>query len=419
MKLPTLSALRGFPDPALERRYRFEQRTGQALWIARLVLVAGAGIVLYWISVLATAPLADALAIVSRQAVFVVILAGFSWAIRRPLYADAWWLDVLLFALVLPFLLLSQDRLLASQDTGWTLPGLLTYGLQTTLACACLVFAAAVRSFLFLVALAAVFLAAVLESRGYPAEIVTYTQFNFLFFGGVIWFLNQVIDRKARAAFLARESLAIERAKSERLLVNMLPEPVAARLKSKEAIADRFDDLVVVFVDLVGFTTLSERLGAERIVELLNAYFERADHACDLFELEKVKTIGDAYMAIAGAITRPPRPAKAAIDFAVHLRAAAAEAGRGFGVDLRLHAGIARGPAIGGVISAKRISYDYWGPTINLGARLMDAAGADGIAVSEAVHRAVADSYAFHPPRTIALKGLGETAVYDLDLAAG
>ena len=71
------------------------------------------------------------------------------------------------------------------------------------------------------------------------------------------------------------------------------------------------------------------------------------------------------------------------------------------------------------MISAKRISYDYWGPTINLGARLMDAAGADGIAVSEAVHRAVADSYAFHPPRTIALKGLGETAVYDLDLAAG
>jgi class 3 adenylate cyclase len=102
----------------------------------------------------------------------------------------------------------------------------------------------------------------------------------------------------------------------------------------------------------------------------------------------------------------------------VWLRGEARAAGRRFGVDLRLHVGIARGPAIGGVISAKRISYDYWGPTINLAARLQDTVGADGIAVSEAIHRTVARSYPFRAPRSVFLKGLGNTPVYDLDLAA-
>jgi len=311
-----------------------------------------------------------------------------------------------------------MDTMVATGSEGWSFNARLCYGLQMAMAFACLCFPAAVPAFFFLTVSSIAYVAAVLVARGYAGDGVVYTVQNYAMFAIVLFYVNWAIDDKARSLFAARISLDAERVKSERLLANILPAPVAARLKSQEHVADRFDDLVVVFVDLVGFTTLSQRLGAERIVELLNAYFECADHACDLFELEKVKTIGDAYMAVAGAITRPPRPAKAAVDFAVHLRGAAAEAGVRFGVDLRLHAGIARGPAIGGVISAKRISYDYWGPTINLGARLMDAAGADGVSVSASVHDAVADSYAFRPARLLALKGLGETPVHDLDLAA-
>ena len=123
-------------------------------------------------------------------------------------------------------------------------------------------------------------------------------------------------------------------------------------------------------------------------------------------------------MAVTNAITRPPRPHKAAIDFAVWLRGEALKVGRDFGTDLRLHVGNASGPAIGGVISAKRLSYDYWGHTVNLAARLQDSVGADGIAVSEPVWRAVRDSYPFHPPRLVMLKGVGETSVYDVDLPA-
>jgi class 3 adenylate cyclase len=93
--------------------------------------------------------------------------------------------------------------------------------------------------------------------------------------------------------------------------------------------------------------------------------------------------------------------------------------GRDFGIDLRLHVGIASGPAIGGVTGAKRPSYDYWGHTVNLAARLLDSVGADGIAVSEPVWREVRDSYPFHEPRSVVLKGVGATQVYDVDLPAG
>ena len=188
-------------------------------------------------------------------------------------------------------------------------------------------------------------------------------------------------------------------------------------MKSDEAIADSFADIVVLFVDLVGFTPLSRQLGPKRIVELLNAYFERADRGTDLFGMEKVKTIGDAYMAVAGALTQPPQPAKAAVDFAIWLRGEAHKVGLEFGVDLRLHVGIASGPAIGGVTGAKRLSYDYWGHTVNLAARLQDSVGADGIAVSEPVWRTVQDIYPFKTPRVVALKGLGATPVHDLDVA--
>ena len=199
--------------------------------------------------------------------------------------------------------------------------------------------------------------------------------------------------------------------------LGVLPAPVAERLKSGETVADAFSDVVVVFVDLVGFTALSQRMGPSRIVGLLDAFFERADQGTDLFALEKVKTIGDAYMAVVGALTRPPRPAKAAVDFAVWLRGEAASVGREFSVELRLHVGIAGGPAIGGVTGAKRLNYDYWGDTVNLAARLQDSIGADGIAVSESVWLAVRDSYPFNPPRPVFLKGFGQTPVYDLDLA--
>ena len=409
----------GFPEPALERRYRFEQRSRQAWFTIRMIYFGVAGIVGYWLIAFATLDVHTALGIVLDQAWFLPILLMFGWAVGRPGYANAWWADIGLFTAIQAPLYRSVVRVVSTQVTGWPFNTQFCYSMMGAMVFACLTFTAAVQPFAFLTLASIFYLAAVLFVHGYSREVMTFTLQNYVFFALMMCFLNVAIDRKARATFLAQTSLSAEREKSERLLANMLPAPIAERLKSQQVIADQFADVVVVFVDLVGFTPLSQQLGSVRIVELLNAFFERADHGTDLFELEKVKTIGDAYMAVTNAITRPPRPHKAAVDFAVWLRDEARKVGRDFGTDLRLHVGIASGPAIGGVISSKRLTYDYWGHTVNLAARLQDSVGADGIAVSEPVRRAVGDSYPFHPARSVVLKGVGATPVYDVDLPAG
>ena len=375
-------------------------------------------IAVYWVVAFATLDRAVAIGVVLDQASFLPLIVLYGWAMSRPEYVDWWWADFAFYALLQPSLYQSISVIAATQETGWPFNAQLTYTLMAAMAFACLNFAASVRPFFALTLASIAYLAAVLVAHGYSREVITHTLQNYVFYAFIVFFLNVAIDRKGRAMFAARTRLHEERLKSERLLANMLPLPIAERLKSQETIADSFDDIVVVFVDLVGFTPLSQQLGPARIVELLNAFFERADQGTDLFGLEKVKTIGDAYMAVAGAITKPPRPAKATVDFAVWLRGQAREVGRGFGVDLRLHVGIASGPAIGGVTGTKRLSYDYWGHTVNLAARLQDAASADGIAVSESVWRRVRNSYVFFAPRSIQLKGVGVTPIHDLDLPA-
>jgi adenylate cyclase len=119
-------------------------------------------------------------------------------------------------------------------------------------------------------------------------------------------------------------------------------------------------------------------------------------------------------MAVAGALTRPDEPARAALGYAHYLLRGTEALGERFGIGFRLKIGISTGPVIGGVISAKRISYDYWGHTINLAARLQDVAPVNGIAVSASTHARVAGHYPFGAPRRVALKGMGEAEVYDL-----
>ena len=408
------SLIERFPDAALERRYRVEQRTRQAWFTVRMIYFGTAWIVIYWLFALVAFAPRTAWGIISEQALLVPILLIYAWLVRRPSYAESSFADFFLYSAIQLPLFRSIEGLVAGGAIGWSFNAQLCYSLMIAMAFASLNFTAAVLPFVCLTLASIAYLGLALVFHGERRSVITFTLQNYTFFVIIMMFLNAAMDRKTRRMFKARVSLDEERGKSERLLGNMLPASIAERLKSQEAIADRFDDIVVVFVDLVDFTPLSQQLGPARIVELLNAYFQRADHGTDLFELEKVKTIGDAYMAVTNAITRPPRPSKAAVDFALWLRGEARMVGRDFGIDLRLHVGIASGPAIGGVISAKRLSYDYWGHTVNLAARLQDTAGADGVAVSQEVWREARDSYRFAPPRTVTLKGIGDVEVYDL-----
>jgi len=406
-----------FPDDTMERRYRHEQRSRQTKFTRTIATIGLALTLIQWVIVLLSFQASDAQKIITDQVGIVAVLLFYIVIVGWDVYLDAVWIDFIIMLAILPFLVRESELVTSTGRSGWPLNAYVTYIFEFALLFACLSFAVAVKTLLASVVVMVAVLIYLLSGRGYGTEIVLYTVQLFASFAAMLWYLNWAIDDKARSLFAARVSLDAERQKSERLLTNMLPAPIADRLKSNEAIADPFADIVVLFVDLVGFTPLSQQLGPKRIVELLNAFFERADRGADLFGMEKVKTIGDAYMAVAGALTQPPLPAKAAVDFAVWLRGEAHKVGLEFGVDLRLHVGIASGPAIGGVTGTKRLSYDYWGHTVNLAARLQDSVGADGIAVSEAVWRTVRDCYPFKGLRVVALKGVGATHVYDVDLA--
>ena len=175
-----------------------------------------------------------------------------------------------------------------------------------------------------------------------------------------------------------REKLNIEKARSDELLLNVLPESIAERLHQGEsAIADRFDEVSILFADMVGFTALSERMDAAEVVSLLNDLFTRFDKLTEAVRLEKIRTIGDAYMVVAGAPT--PRSdhatliVKLALVFADELVAFRKEKN----LDINFRIGINSGSVIGAIIGKSKFHYDVWGDAVNLAAR-MESHGVPG-----------------------------------------
>ena len=407
-----------FPDWRVEQTYRLEQRQRQAKFTRAMAIIAAAMFATYslfnplfigWDAVRGVA---------LGQFSVIPLLIAYSWYVGQPGYPTSRFADLALFAGAQPGMYHAAWVFAATGASEWTFGTLLCYNVMVAQAFACLAFAASVRRFFGLTLASVAYLLGALILDGQSGSSIFYTGVFFGAYAFLIFYLNWAIDDKARALYATGVKLDNERAKSDTLLENILPRAVAQRLRSGQAVADHYPEVAVVFVDVVGFTTIASKLPARRVVELLNAFFAHADRGVDLFGLDKVKTIGDAYMAVSGAMTKPPRPTKAALDFACYLIEGAWHLGQEFAVDFRLHVGINTGPAIGGVISAKRISYDYWGDTINLASRLQDIASSNGVAVSVSTYALVRDSYAFAPPRKVALKGMGEVEVYDLQFGA-
>jgi adenylate cyclase len=199
------------------------------------------------------------------------------------------------------------------------------------------------------------------------------------------------------------------RAEADSLLINILPEPIAERLKASPTVkvADSVAEASVLFSDLVGFTELAHRLGAARTVALLDHVVTEFDRLAAAHGVEKIKTIGDGYMAVAG-VSRPqadhlPRLARMALlltELVERLSAA-------HGVDLKIRVGIADGPVMAGVIGADKFSYDVWGETVNLASRLESQGLPGEIQVSGAVKDALGDNFVFESRGTIEVKGIG------------
>jgi adenylate cyclase len=216
-----------------------------------------------------------------------------------------------------------------------------------------------------------------------------------------------------RARDRAHTLLAAERERSERLLLNVLPPEVAEELKrSPGTIATGHDEVTVLFADLVGFTPLARELPAAHVVGLLNEVFSAFDSLVARHRVEKIKTIGDGYMAAAG-VPRPLADHVAAVaELALDMRdmLAALPAARTNG--LRLRVGVDTGEVVAGVIGRRKFGYDLWGDTVNIASRMESHAPEGAIQVTDRVHAQLTGRYELSPRGEIEVKGHGRMATY-------
>jgi len=202
---------------------------------------------------------------------------------------------------------------------------------------------------------------------------------------------------------------------NERLLLNILTGPIADRLKAgNETIADAFAEVTVLFADIVGFTQLSAARPAQAVVELLNDLFTRFDLAAREFGIEKIKTIGDAYMAVCGLPDPCPEHMERMMSMAVRMLRLAKEAGAERGMAPRLRIGINSGPVVAGIIGRRKFIYDLWGDTVNLASRMESLGVPDGIQVTKPLFERLQGRYPFESRGAIEVKGKGavETWVF-------
>ena len=216
-----------------------------------------------------------------------------------------------------------------------------------------------------------------------------------------------------RARERALAELEVERAKSERLLLNVLPASVANRLKeSEEVIADGFDAATVLFADIVGFTPLAQVLPPADIVLLLDRIFAGWDELTERHGVEKIKTIGDAYM-VAGGLPAPRQDhAEAIADLALEMGGEAKRCAGKSGLSLAVRIGIDTGPVVAGVIGRAKFIYDLWGDTVNTASR-MESHGVPGeIQVTERAYERLHGDYELRRRGTIEVKGKGPMTTY-------
>ena len=200
---------------------------------------------------------------------------------------------------------------------------------------------------------------------------------------------------------------------NEELLLNVLPAPIANRLRGGEqSIADGFAEVTVAFADLVGFTALSSEMPPHNVVALLNGLFTRFDQAAQELGIEKIKTVGDAYMAVCGLPHPVADHADRMVRMAIRMVHICREHALENRVPFRLRIGINSGPVVAGVIGRSKYIYDLWGDTVNLASRMESAGVADSIQVTRAVHDRLKDRYAFEARGTLDIKGKGQVEAW-------
>ena len=246
---------------------------------------------------------------------------------------------------------------------------------------------------------------------------VFFFALNFAAVSTIVFLLLRysAIEKQKAQAYLeaAHQQLQVEQHRSERLLLNILPGPIAERLKnSNQTIADGFADVSVMFVDIVNFTRIAEGLNPQQVFSMLNKIFSSFDELAEKYGLEKIKTIGDAYMVAGGLNDERSDYSEALVDMALEMRDLLQ---RDFQVNqmrLEVRIGIGTGPVVAGVVGKKKFIYDLWGDTVNIASRITSEGVPGMVQVDEATYQRLLASFDFLAPQTLHLKGKGDMAVY-------
>jgi len=200
---------------------------------------------------------------------------------------------------------------------------------------------------------------------------------------------------------------------NERLLLNILPESIATRLRGGElTIADHFDEMTVLFADIVGFTEMSAAMAPADLIHMLNRVFSLFDGLSERYELEKIKTIGDAYMVVGGLMSHHDDDAERVADMGLEILAVVGHYAQETGTDFRVRVGMHVGPAVAGVVGIKKFIYDVWGDSVNTASR-MESHGIPGrIQVTESTYERLRGSFEFERRGEIDVRGKGPMTTY-------
>ena len=231
----------------------------------------------------------------------------------------------------------------------------------------------------------------------------------------LLWYFSREKAKLREAVEAQTQAASLEKDLSDRLLLNILPEPIAVRLKRQETnIADGHADVTVMFADIVNFTHMSEEMSPNETVHLLNDIFSEFDMLAEKYHIEKIKTIGDAYMAAGGLRDAKAQYVDAMADMSLQMQAFVSRYTAPNGETMSLRIGMATGPVVAGVIGRRKFSYDLWGDTVNVAARMSSEAQPGLTQVDAVTFRRLHNRYAFDEMQQIHVKGKGQMQVYNL-----
>lgn len=234
---------------------------------------------------------------------------------------------------------------------------------------------------------------------------------------GTFFLLTKVVSIFYQDIQIAQNNLKKEHDRSEQLLLNILPEPIARRLKfQEEVIADNYQSATILFADIIGFTQFSSGISPQELVRVLNIYFSEFDRLSRVHEIEKIKTIGDSYMVASGIPIPSESHAEKIIRFGISIIKATQEISSRLGQNISIRVGVNSGPVTAGVIGKQKFAYDLWGDAVNLASRMESTGLANKIQITETCYQLVKNKFPFELRGQIHIKGKGEMTVYTLSV---